>query len=85
MSVKCDKVREVREKARVLRQRVITAGRWAAENIRQFAAENPIATMCLCVILAACSVPVLFFLAFAVVSTFLTFCGFLFIEGKDQT
>ena len=52
------------------------------QAVRQLAVEYPLATVCIVVFLAACSVPLLCFIAFAAVSTIITFCGFLFVEGK---
>ena len=51
------------------------------QTTRQLAKEYPIVVVCSAVFLAACSVPLMCFVTFAVISTVITFCGFLFVEG----
>ena len=51
------------------------------QTVCQLAKEYPTAAVCSIVLLAACSVPLMCFVTFAVISTVITFCGFLFVEG----
>ena len=51
------------------------------ENVRQLAIKYPLTVLALTVFLVVCSVPLLCFVCFAVISTLVTFCGFLFVEG----
>jgi hypothetical protein len=49
---------------------------------KQYATEHPIVTMMALLTLAFCSVPLICFIGFAVVTFIFTFIGFLFVEGE---
>lgn len=44
--------------------------------------EHPLASICIFMCLIACGIPIILFSVFAVTSVFMTFTGFLLIEGE---
>ena len=57
---------------------VVQAGNAAKNYVR----ENPVTSLVLLSLCGACAIPVLVFLAFAVITILVTFAGFLFVEGE---
>lgn len=51
------------------------------EDTKGYVSDHPLLTTCVLVMIAMCSVPVMCFVAFAIGSIFITFMGFMFLEG----
>ncbi|XP_026461514.1 uncharacterized protein LOC113391268 [Ctenocephalides felis] len=51
------------------------------ERLMHWLLEHPLASICIFMCLIACGIPIILFSVFAVTSVFMTFTGFLLIEG----
>jgi hypothetical protein len=54
----------------------------AVESSKNYAAENPLTALTVLALVITCAIPVIVFLSFALITLFVTFAGFLFVEGE---
>lgn len=68
-----------------LRSRVPAKVNELIDSGKDYAKSNPLTFLTIVALVVSCSLPVLVFLAFAVITVAVTFIGFLFVEGTILT
>ena len=64
-----------------LRSRIPSKVNELIDNGKDYAKSNPLTFLTIVALVLSCSLPVLVFLAFAIITVAVTFIGFLFVEG----